>query len=181
MKTLEGMTLVEIQEAVNQCVGGYEANIHAYYPDQTYPLIGDWLDDGTRYPAQWDLQGKRRSEIDQVLDLKLPDDEIDWSAFPVDTLVYAPGLGSRYLDGEGGVYIDGKDSLTGSVDVTIGLEIELLEGRIMPWFGGEQPVPGNVEVEMFNHEGVTVVQLRADGVTWGNQIYGAYRLTGRIL
>ena len=181
MKTLEGMTLEEIQEVITETNGGLIVDIHQKYPAQSFPFVGCFFKEGRMTPGMWSYTGQLSGCSKGEYYLKIPADKIDWSAFPIDTLVYAPGLGSRYLDGEGGVYIDGKDSLTGSVDVAIGLEMELLEGRIMPWFGGDQPVPDDVEVEMFNHEGVTVVQLRADGVTWGNQIYGAYRLTGRIL
>jgi len=52
----------------------------------------------------------------------------------------------------------------------------------MPWFGGDQPVPDNVEVRLIGQNGSIISCHPASSVTW-RKVYdfAAYQLTGRIL
>ena len=184
MKTLEGMTLEEIQEAIKETMDAYACEIYTIKHEQKHPLIGAIKRGDCWLPMSWDLNGRLYS-INKVtaFDLKLPDDEIDWSAFPVDTLVNIPKLGARYLDGGAGYFAQGQDSET--CDDFRGetpTNVELLEGRIMPWFGGDQPVPDNVEVRLISQNGSIISCHPASSVTW-RKVYdfAAYQLTGRIL
>ena len=181
MKTLEGMTLEEIQEAVKKTTRGHYVRIYSIEGSSLAPIHGSIKFDGGWRPAEWRYDGKDIDDNALSTNLKLPDDEIDWSAFPVDTLIETINRNYRFLDGIGNFFIEGRCSLTRLGVIKCPGDAKLAEGRIMPWFGGEQPVPDNVEVRTFYADGRIATEGQAAVIDWKVAKTKYYQLTGRIL
>ena len=132
------------------------------------------------HPPQWNWGTQRYAIIDDT------QPEIDWDEFDWDFFRQYDGVPA--LD----EIIGGKPSLPLRLHRTTQRhEVQLRESPFYPWFGGECPVPGKVEIEIeylyqiHNSSGKTFERNRickkAYDVDWGIDTVIAFRLTGRVL
>ncbi len=133
---------------------------------------GAWIE-GASPQAKWNTD-----EIDYaIIDESRP--EIDWGACDYKFFAQYGGLPVYDI-----IMVDGKplpiklNSIPGD-----SRWIALRESPYYPWFGGECPVPGNVEVWVTLRNRVEKLS-NASSFNWGDSmVYDiiAFRLTGRVL